>query len=71
MGKCLHIYEYYSYNDTPVKDQKSGMCRCDDDCSVYGDCCFDKAKSNIQAKSSSFRNKWECRQFNENVGKKN
>ena len=43
------------------------ICKCDEECTMYGDCCFDKAKEKIQNKASTFRSAWECRHFSKNV----
>ena len=43
------------------------VCQCDEDCIIYGDCCFDMAKSSIKDKASTFHNKWDCRNFTPNV----
>ena len=42
-------------------------CKCDDDCTMYGDCCFDRAKANIQNKDSIFRSTWQCKKFTSQV----
>ena len=55
----------YSENNTTAI--KSEICQCDEDCTMYGDCCFDRAKLNIKNKASTFHNKWECRHFTPNV----
>ena len=63
-------FMFYSKNSTiGMNSERNSLqiCQCDEDCIIYGDCCFDMAKSNMKDKASTFHNKWDCRTFTPNV----